>query len=151
MVTFVINNLRGRLRVCSRQNHLLQYNYCYPWSKACYFVKKAYLNTNQLQQPLNPFVALFVFLITQVQSLFTYGFPSDPTMIYLCDITHQLFHQQITDEEQASGDLRQLCDVNNSKIQQALDDISTTPNNLTRAKTGFQETLALNGAFQSKY
>ncbi|ORE00776.1 hypothetical protein BCV72DRAFT_169215, partial [Rhizopus microsporus var. microsporus] len=56
------------------------------WSKACYFIHKAYLITNQLQEPLDPFVALSVFLTTQSQSLSTCGFSSDPTMIYLYSV-----------------------------------------------------------------
>ncbi|CAO3612760.1 unnamed protein product [Cunninghamella blakesleeana] len=128
-ITFMRSDISQRMKKSKCCPFLLHFP-CQPWAKSCYFVDRQLLE-KEVNQPLDPFVAFCHFLLRQDQSIQNSPFPTDPTMQYLYQLTHQL-NSTISKKDQAVDDILSFSRQTKAHFQEAA---QTLRNNNHNQKT----------------
>jgi hypothetical protein len=136
---------------------LWKIQHCQPWARSCYFVTIVLIRQSLTEEPLDKFVGLSIFLLSQHRSLAANPYYLDPTITIqkLYTIVKQLLEDAATKRQtEVIEDLVYICDENKKKLKEAIvaldqSNIPETVKNLV--KKCIEGAILINNVYQAKY
>lgn len=122
ILIFAVSSIKYEVKkwiTINKDHHFLLQYPCQPWTQRCYFVSNDSI-TSSLKRPLDPFVALSMFLTSQHTSLLTNPYRDDTTVQQLYAIAKRIFQDQVSKHEDIYDDLNDLCGATKTFMEQAL-------------------------------
>lgn len=159
LITFAISSMKYEVskRTVSQTSKpfLWKIQHCQPWARCCYFVTIDSIRQSLTEEPLDKFVGLSIFLISQHRSLAANPYYLDPTIQKLYTIAKQIFENQATKRQtEVIEDLVYVCDEIKKKLKEAIValDQSEVPETVKNpVKNCIEGAILINNTYQAKY